>query len=201
MMALFDEVKAAFLFEIWNISYDPETQNPLSAWDIKKFTPEGVSELISRKTIDGLVDESLIDRVDEASGDFEISARGIGYVESQLENSWSSLSKYADSKILGLSSSVPAADAWRKPDQMGELSATGISKIKGHLAESLKLIAESELSQEDKSQIYGLLKICEEILELPTPKLSLLKTILRWLKGVTEIADLIEKISEYISNA
>jgi len=53
---------------------------------------------------------------------------------------------------------------------------------------------QSELSQSEKSQVIGLLNICEKAVELPIPKLGLIKRVLGWLKEIKDLAPLIEAI-------
>ncbi len=194
-MTNFEELQEAVLFEIWDVSYDPSIKSPFNPWTLGEIKPRGVSDTVVRKAVDALVDRGFLDRTDEESGEFEISARGITYVEAQLEDQNSYIAQY--SKTRGSSPFELIAEDWRSPDRLGAISATAISEIKGHLAECIRLIAQSELSQEEKSQVQGLLKICDDIIDLPTPKITIIVRVLRWIKEIPEIADLVERILSY----
>lgn len=194
-MANFRELQEAALFEIWDVSYHPSTKSPFAVWALGEIKPHGVSDTVARKAIDALVDRGYLDRTDEASGEFEISASGLTYVEAQLEQPDSYIAQYSESR--GSSPFELIAQDWRSPDRLGAISATAISEIKGHLAECIRLIAQSELSQEEKSQVHGLLKICDDIIDLPTPKITVIVQVLRWLKEIPDIANLVERILNY----
>ena len=194
-MANFQELQEAVLFEIWDVSYHPSIKSPFNPWTLGEIKPRGVSDTVVRKAVDALVDRGFLDRTDKESGEFEISARGLSYVEAQLEDQDSYITQYSESR--GSNPFELIAEDWRSPDKLGAISATAISEIKGHLAECIKLIAQSELSQEEKAQVHGLLKICEDIIDLPTPKITIIVRVLRWLREIPEIADLVQRIIEY----
>ena len=72
-------------------------------------------------------------------------------------------------KYFGKSS---RSEDWNTPDTVQNISAIGINQCREHFALALKIIATSDFSQAEIAQIRGLLKACDDILELPTPKIS-----------------------------
>ena len=197
-MSLFQELQEQVLFEIWDVSNDPNVEFPVSPWNLGNLRPSDTSDVMARKAVDALVDRGLLDRIDDESKEFEISAKGVTYVEAQLEYQDSIIAQYAESKFSSTSDHKVETDLWRKPDVSRDLSTATVSKVKKNLAECIKIIAESDLSQEEVAQIHGLLRICEQILELPTPKISLVKRILLWLRDIAAIKDLVDQILEYL---
>lgn len=197
-MSMFQELQEKVLFEIWDVSNDPNVEFPVSPWNLGNMRPSHTSDVMARKAVDALVDRGLLDRIDDESKEFEISAKGLIYVETELELPHSVIAQYADSKDSSVFSQKAEANSWRKPDVSGDLSTATVSKVKKNLAECIRIIAESDLSQEEVAQIHGLLRICEQILELPTPKISLVKRILLWLRDIAAIKNLVDQILEYL---
>ena len=99
-MSLFDDVRLQVLYKIWNDAYNPEHGSPYSLrHDVQRFAPEGISALVVRKAIEALIEDKYVDISSEDSSRFEISAIGIRFVESQLENPDSFISKYQEEVI------------------------------------------------------------------------------------------------------
>ena len=92
-------------------------------------------------------------------------------------------------------------DSWSKPDNSIVLTASASDQIRVHLSQCLLLLSSSNLTQEERAQVAGLIKICEQILELPTPKLGLLKRILGWLKEVNELLPIIDAALKLLGKA
>ncbi len=92
-------------------------------------------------------------------------------------------------------------DAWDRPDGDRLMSITAIGTVQGYLRQCIILIDASEFSQEEKAQIVGLIRICEQLVDLPTPKLGLLKRILGWLKEVKDLVPLVEAILKLVGKA
>lgn len=92
------------------------------------------------------------------------------------------------------------SEDWNTPDTVQNISAHGINQCREHLAQALKVIATSDFSQAEIAQIRGLLKACDDILELPTPKISLVKKILEMLRGIREIAEHVEFIRDFLDS-
>lgn len=90
------------------------------------------------------------------------------------------------------------SEDWNTPDTVQNISAIGINQCREHLAHALEVIATSDFSQAEIAQIRGLLKACDDILELPTPKISIVKRILEMLRGVREIAEHVEFIRDFL---
>ncbi len=90
------------------------------------------------------------------------------------------------------------SEDWNTPDTVQNISAIGINQCREHFAHALKIIATSDFSQAEIAQIRGLLKACDDILELPTPKISIVKRILEMLRGVREIAEHVEFIRDFL---
>jgi len=109
---------------------------------------------------------------------YSISETGLTLVES----GW----KYAETDNC-------IVDAWNEPDHINA-SQSDLNSIQFHLSQCITLILQSELSQSEKSQVIGLLNICEKAVELPIPKLGLIKRVLGWLKEIKDLAPLIEAI-------
>tara|TARA_R110001592_G_scaffold254265_1_gene517681 strand:- start:357 stop:1310 length:954 start_codon:yes stop_codon:yes gene_type:complete len=89
---------------------------------------------------------------------------------------------------------------WRTSETLSTISYVAIEGCRSHIAEALKAIVVSDFTQEEKAQIRGLLKICDDALDLPNPKISLVKTVLGWLKDVREISEYIEAIWKFIES-
>ena len=88
---------------------------------------------------------------------------------------------------------------WFSQDSKVGISTASVIEARKLIISCMDIISNSRFSQEEKSQLRGLLKICEDVLDLPTPKTSLIKTVLSWLKEVKEISDLVIKISEFFN--
>ena len=92
------------------------------------------------------------------------------------------------------------SDDWNTPETVQNISANGINQCREHFARALKIIATSDFSQAEIAQIRGLLKACDDILELPTPKISIVKRILEMLRGVREISEHVEFIRDFLDS-
>jgi len=91
-MAQFNEVKAYMLYRIYQEAYDSRDQT-YSALDAERFAAGEVGKRIAIKAIEALVAEGLLEG---EIGSFDISARGIQYVENQLDISWSEIARLAE---------------------------------------------------------------------------------------------------------
>ncbi|WP_151115391.1 hypothetical protein [Hypericibacter adhaerens] len=114
-MALFQEVKEKVLFLIWNEAYDSNSAGHYHITSAQRFSPQDTSSLIARKAIQALIEEGLLERSEGWPEHFEISARGIEYVEAQLESSWTVIGQYAEEEAQApLRASAPEqADTWQ----------------------------------------------------------------------------------------
>ncbi|MCH9052252.1 MAG: hypothetical protein IIA72_14415 [Proteobacteria bacterium] len=154
---------------------------------------------------DDHVKSGYLNKSKSASGSirFTISGKGLEYVEEQLQDPDSFSSVFMNSEFDPFAVNQVAAvgnhsPQWSQPDSSKKLSVSAVEQIKEYITECIILISRSELSQADKSQISGLLKICDNFLDLPTPKLGLLKRILISLRSIKELTDLIDKILGYL---
>ncbi|MDE2436563.1 MAG: hypothetical protein KGM49_09910 [Sphingomonadales bacterium] len=133
--------------------------------------------------------ESLLDdryvRIDGRSR-FAITEEGIEFIES----GWAFSQEHYN-----------ITDSWNKPDGEQTLTVSAIQSVQQHLRQCIILIDATDFSQEEKAQIVGLIRICEQIVNLPTPKLGLLKRILSWLKEIKELLPLIEAALKLIGKA
>lgn len=148
----------------------------------------GIGDEFSRHYVEVLL-ESLTDQgyVRETGRDrYAITEAGIDLIESGWTFS------EAGNQIV---------DAWDKPDGDRAMSVNAIATVQGYLRQCIILIDASNFSQEDKAQIVGLIRICEQLVDLPTPKLGMLKRILGWLKEVKELIPLVEAILKLVGKA
>lgn len=76
--------------------------------------------MVARKAVDALAVRGLIDWEDKTNGVFEISAKGIAYVESHLDFEDSTIAQYADQ--LGRRAQAPGIDGPRVPTASGSVS-------------------------------------------------------------------------------
>lgn len=133
--------------------------------------------------LDGLLAEGLVKRGDpeipSQRNRVGITDRGFDFVQSGGAFS------EADQSIV---------DSWKEPDRGQALNVKTLDEVRSHLTHCIVLINESKFTQEEKAQIVGLLKICQDIIDLPTPKLGLLRKLLSWLKEIKELAPLVEFI-------
>lgn len=116
-MSMFHELQELVLFKIWDISYQPYVKSPFIAWEVGKFKPSETSDVVVRKAIDALIERGLLDQIDSATKEFEISAKGIEYVEAQLQFDDSIIGRFAATgdadtfpESLKESKFIPAAD-------------------------------------------------------------------------------------------
>ena len=93
---------------------------------------------------------------------------------------------------------VGQASQWNQPDISHQIDQQSIDEIRTHLSECIKIISASNFTQEEKSQISGLLRVCEGLIDLPTPKVSLIKQVLSWLRDIAAIKELVDKILEHL---
>jgi len=133
--------------------------------------------------------ENFVVRGDSSAaqkGRISISAHGIDFIRSNRR-----FSEY------------PELDqqTWKQNDSGQALGSAIIGKVNYHLSQCVILINGSDFSQEDKAQIAGLLRICQQIMDLPEPKVGLLRRILGWLKEIKDLAPLIELIFKLIGKA
>ena len=116
-MSMFHELQELVLYKVWDVSYEPNVRTPFNAWEVGKFKPNNTSDVVVRKAIDALIERGLLDQIDSASKEFEISAKGLTYVEEQLLIDDTIIGRFAatgdaDTFPEGLktSKSVPASD-------------------------------------------------------------------------------------------
>ena len=135
--------------------------------------------------IESLADLGFI-RDEERFNRYALTESGIDFIES------GSKVQPGDAQII---------DSWSMPDVGATLTVSSAEIVKLHLGQCLTLIAASNFTQEEKSQIAGLIRICEQIVDLPTPKLGLLRRILSWLKEVKELIPLVEAVLKIVGKA
>lgn len=99
-------------------------------------------------------------------------------------------------KYYGTPETVPT---WKFPDTPKRLNVKSVELAKLRVADAMHVITTSQFTQEEKAQILGLLKICEQILDLPTQKVGLLRKVVDMLLGIKEIAGIIKAVKDVIS--
>jgi hypothetical protein len=87
---------------------------------------------------------------------------------------------------------------WNQSDASHQVSQKSIDEIRIHLGECTKIIAASDFTQEEKAQISGLLQVCEQLIELPAPKVGLIKQVLGWLRDIAAIKELVDEILKHL---
>ncbi len=93
-MSLFGETQEQLLFLVWDDAYSPNAEASVHA--IGPYVPPDKSELVAKKAVDALVERGLMEWVDtRADGRFEITAKGLEYVEAQLEFEDSDIAQFA----------------------------------------------------------------------------------------------------------
>ncbi|QPQ55749.1 hypothetical protein IC614_03935 [Allosphingosinicella flava] len=176
------ELKNQLLLALYDRAIKGKSDRRASATSLKRALQLEVSSQHICVLLDSLVDEGYL-RLHEPGEKYAISEAGMALVESD----W----RFANTERL-------IVDHWNEPDATAPVSQVKLATIRFHLGQCVKLMVESDLSQSEKAQVLGLIKICEDIVDLPTPKLGLLKRILGWLKEVKDLLPLIEAISKLI---
>ena len=178
------EAKSAFLHSLYRRLID-DAPRFITVSYLRSISDLDISNQFSDVIVQSLVDDGLAvhgDSSPDQKGSVSISTAGIDFVQSGNE-----FSEY------------PELDqqTW-KNDDPSPLTVQGVEKVVFHLGQCVTLINGSSFSQEDKAQIIGLLKICQQIIELPNPKIGLLKKLLGWLKELRELTPLIELILKLV---
>ena len=131
--------------------------------------------------VSALLSAGLVETDGKKSGKlgYSISADGIDWIQSGSQ----------------FDPNLPAvSDLWNEPDSIVLDNHSAVGQVRMHLSQCIVIIGLSQFTQEEKSQIVGLIRICEQIIDLPTPKVGLLRKVLGWLKDVKDIAPLVEFI-------
>lgn len=137
-------------------------------------------ENLVRLLIDDLKKRYFVDV--NSSGALQLTSEGIRHLEEEL-------------RVLNRDL---APDSWNESGARVGISAKNIEHAKVLIAKAIVIISQTELSQSEKSQISGLLSICDQILDLPTPKLNILKRLLSLLRSVKDIKNIVELLQEIV---
>ena len=179
------EAKNLFLDKL-NRRIDEDSPRYITVSYLASLCQENLTLEFSEVIIGQLVADGFVIRGDNSpkqKGRVSITSDGIDFVRSNRR-----FSEYPDLDIQN----------WRQSPNEQALSNSTTNQVTDHLGRCIILINASEFSQQDKAQIVGLLKICQQIVELPEPKIGLLRRVLGWLKEIKELAPLIELIFKLV---
>ena len=179
------EAKNLFLDKL-NRRIDEDSPRYITVSYLASLCQENLTLEFSEVIIGQLVADGFVIRGDNSpkqKGRVSITSDGIDFVRSNRR-----FFEYPDLDIQN----------WRQSPNEQALSNSTTNQVTDHLGRCIILINASEFSQQDKAQIVGLLKICQQIVELPEPKIGLLRRVLGWLKEIKELAPLIELIFKLV---
>ncbi|MDP1626932.1 hypothetical protein [Parvibaculum sp.] len=186
-----NQVRGAILSAFYRRIVLEDRTSALAVGTIRKTLNLDAPRAIIDVAIADLVSKELLTQIGNSHASGSISPTIAGLVLGERLSTEKGL--HLDSEIFEI-----GADTWRDESKATtRLSYSSIDQIKGLLGECIQLIAVANLSQQDRAQVQGLLKICDNILDLPTPKLSLLREILLWIKEIPEIAESVQKILDF----
>lgn len=209
MSPKFRTLENAVILRLYKIISD----EGFEGWDetqiMKNLFKDRISQSYAKKIFKQVIDEGHVTReVEQDTNEkyLTLTGRGIKHVEEMLDNDSSEifrLNRDGLDKIFGEEDTSPPnlkerADQWRKPDSIEILSASSVIEVRSHISQAMQIIAESQFTQEEKAQIRGLLQICENILDLPVPKIGFLRRLIEMMRGIKEISEIIETILRVI---
>lgn len=168
-------LKNKLLNSLFDRAVEGKSNRYASPTTLKRALKATESSQLLGVMLDALVDTGYVRKGDHEK--FAITDAGIEFMDS----GW----QYAP---------APLGESWASERIGISLSAANAETVRLHLGQCIVLISTSKFTQAEKAQIIGLLRICEQIVDLPAPKLSLLRRILAWLKEIKELVPLVEAI-------
>ncbi len=104
--------------------------------------------------------------VDEPE-EYQITNKGIRFVElhhSRAQQLWAGFAEISTQEREQLSS-----DAWKQPDELGEIGTSALGEVRTLLQRCIELIDEANLSQSDRVDAAQRVKAAQEAIEAPHP--------------------------------
>ena len=174
-------------------------QNPKTA-----FTTEKLFECIPcsglgilEYSIDRLVNQNFLakDLVNDGGQRlvaYMINQNGIAAVDKWDDVRYAEISEGVD--FLEDNDVNDGGQIWSRQESLEPIQTDVVELVLKQLSECKSRISSSEFTQEEKAQVLGLLEACRSLIELPSPKLGLIKKVLGWLRDIATIKELVDQI-------
>lgn len=162
-MSQFQSIKDQTLYDIYQLSREPEFDFPIPFDDIANVVPEISGSFYAQKVISALVDDGYLEKKVSVSGalmGYQISGHGIYYVEGQFELPDSIIAKYAAKlEVEKNSTQSQTEDVWEplKIDKAATDYVEAVEKVETAIAKIRADNGYASTEPEERDNIVGAL--------------------------------------------
>ena len=206
----YHEIREIILCHLYFIAINDVHGGSLDSADWRKQRPLPVSTGLFLRIANSLAEEELVESGKTSWGTgYEITQKGIEYVESKLNDDGHIIQEMLGEKYVlpqrlpqhNYSVSSFEHNAWKKPDNLGEVTEETREKIVSNLADLKAQVEKLDLSNEDKQQALSRIDSAITLSSAPIPPWETVKNILEPLSQLAAVGAFVLMIIQMISGS